>query len=177
MRIEIQRDMVEMAQRSIVMNGLGGRVKVLAGDLRDAHSLIGEGAADLVVSNPPYINDGGGLKNPDSSKAIARHEVMCTLEDIIKSAGRVLRNGGRLAMIHRTGRMVDVLAAMRAGGIEPKRVRMVHPGPDKESNLFLVEGLKGGGRFLKVSKPLVIYGEDGGYTREIHRIYYEGERM
>jgi tRNA1Val (adenine37-N6)-methyltransferase len=124
--IEIQEDMAEMAQRSIAMNGLGDRVKVLAGDLKRACSLVGEGTIDLVVSNPPYMNEGGGMKNPDSSKAIARHEILCTLEDIVKSAGRVLRNGGRLAMIHRTRRMVDVLLAMREGGIEPKRLRMVH---------------------------------------------------
>jgi tRNA1Val (adenine37-N6)-methyltransferase len=175
--IEIQEDMAEMAQRSVAMNGLDDRVKVLAGDLKCACSLVGEGKADLVVSNPPYMNDGGGLKNPDSSKAIARHEILCTLEDIVKSAGRVLRNGGRLAMVHRTGRMVDVLLAMREGGIEPKRLRMVHSAIDRESNLFLVEGAKEGGKFLKVSKPLVIYRQDGSYSEEIHRIYYEGERM
>ena len=175
--IEIQEDMAEMAQRSIEMNGLGGRVRVLAGDLKCACSLVGEGTVDLVVSNPPYMNEGGGMKNPDSSKAIARHEILCTLEDIVKSAGRVLRSGGRLAMIHRTRRMVDVLLAMRKGGIEPKRLRMVHSGIDRESNLFLVEGAKEGGKFLKVSKPLVIYRQDGSYSEEIHRIYYEGERM
>jgi tRNA1Val (adenine37-N6)-methyltransferase len=175
--IEIQEDMVDMAKRSVAMNGIGDRVRIIAGDLKSAHSIVGEGTADLVVSNPPYINHGHGLRNPDSSKAIARHEIMCTLEDIIKSAGRVLRNGGRLAMIHRTGRMVDVLLGMREGGIEPKRVRMVHSRERMESNLFLVEGIKEGGRFLKVSEPLVVYDKDGSYTREIHRIYYGGERM
>lgn len=175
--IEIQEEMVEMAARSVAMNGLENRVSICSGDLKEVTSFVPEGTADLVVSNPPYIDDGHGLVNPDSSKAVARHEIMCTLGDIIASAGKILKNGGRLALIHRSGRMVDVLLGMREGGIEPKRLRMVHSRADRESNLFLVEGLKGGGKFLKVSKPLVIYDGEGEYTEEIHRIYYDGERM
>ncbi len=175
--IEIQEDMAEMAARSVAMNGLEDRVSIYAGDLRAAASFVPEGTADLVVSNPPYIDGGHGLVNPDSSKAIARHEIMCTLEDIIASAGKVLKNGGRLALIHRSGRMVDVLLGMRERGIEPKRLRMIHPRVGSEANLFLVEGIKEGGKFLKVLKPLVIYDGEGEYTEEIHSIYYDGERM
>jgi tRNA1Val (adenine37-N6)-methyltransferase len=174
--IEVQKDMVDMAKRSVRMNNLEGRVSILEGDIKKAASIIPEGIADLVVSNPPYINDGHGLKNPDNSKAIARHEILCTLEDVVKSAGKVLRNGGKLAMIHRSSRMVDVLTCMRDMGIEPKRIRMIHSDADRESNLFLVEGMKESGRFLKVLKPLVIY-SGGDYTQEIHSIYYKGERM
>lgn len=175
--IEIQEDMVEMASRSIAMNDLQGKVEIIHGDVKEIHRYIRDNSIDLVVSNPPYMNAGKGLVNPDSSKAIARHEIMCTLEDIIGSATRILKNGGRLAMIHRSNRLVDILYAMRCRSIEPKRLRMVHPSADRESNLFLVEGIKGGGTFLKVSRPLVIYDEEGNYTEEIHRIYYKGERM
>lgn len=175
--VEIQKDMVDMAKRSVGMNGLDKRVTIVEGDIRKADSFIAAGTVDLVVSNPPYIDDGRGLVNPDSSKAIARHEIMCTLEDIIKSADRVLKNGGRLAMVHRSSRMVDVLFCMRDVGIEPKRMRVVHSTADRESSLFLVEGMKEGGRFLKVLKPLVIYGQNQNYTQEIHNIYYRGERM
>jgi len=175
--IEVQKDMVDMARRSIRMNRLEERVSIMEGDIKEAASLLSEGTADLVVSNPPYIDYGHGLKNPDSSKAIARHEILCTLEDIIGAAYRLLRNGGRLALIHRSSRMVDVLACMRDTGIEPKRIRMVHSTAEKESNLFLVEGMKEGGRFLKVLKPLVIYNRDRRYTNEIRSIYYRGERM
>jgi len=175
--IEIQPDMVEMAARSIRMNNIGERVEIIHGDIRRVGEYIKDNSIDLVVSNPPYMNNGRGLVNPDSSKAVARHEIMCTLEDIICSAVRVLKNGGRLAMIHRSNRLVDVLSTMRDGGIEPKLLRMIYSAADKESNLFLVEGVKSGGRFLKVLKPLVIYDQDGNYTDEIYNIYYRGERM
>lgn len=175
--IEIQEDMVDMANRSINMNKLDDRIKLFAGDIKNAHSFIRQGSADLVVSNPPYMDHGHGLINPDDSKAIARHEILCTLEDIVKSAGRVLRNGGRLALIHRSSRLADVLLCMREYEIEPKRLRMVHSHSDSQSNLFLVEGIKEGGRFLKVLKPLVIYAGDSEYTHEINNIYYRGERM
>lgn len=177
MGIEIQADMAEMAGRSIRMNHLEGRVEIIHGDIRNIGDMVKDGSIDLVVSNPPYMDDGHGLVNPDNSKAIARHEITCTLQDTISSAARVLKNGGRLAMIHRSNRLVDVLFAMREKGIEPKRLRMVYPSAEKESNLFLVEGTKSGGRFLKVLKPLIIYDGDRNYTDEIHSIYYKGERM
>lgn len=175
--IEIQKDMADMACRSVMLNGLKDRIKIFVGDIKDVLSFVPEGTMDLVVSNPPYIGDGHGLVNPDSGKAIARHEIMCTLKDIITSAGSVLKNGGRLTLIHRCGRMVDVLLCMRHGGIEPKRLRMVHSRRDKKANLFLVEGIKGGKKHLNISKPLIIYDERGRYTPEVYRIYYGGERM
>lgn len=175
--LEIQSDMAEMAARSVEMNGIEDRVKIVHGDIKKIGEYIKSNSVDIVVSNPPYMNSGDGLINPDSSKAVARHEIMCTLEDVISSAVKVLKNGGRMAMIHRTNRLADVLYAMRDKGIEPKVLRMIYPAMDKASNLFLVEGVKSGGRFLKVSKPLVIYGDDGNYTEEVYNIYYKGERM
>lgn len=175
--IEIQGDMAQMAARSVAMNGLQNRIKIFAGDLKDVTSFVGAGTIDLVVSNPPYITDGHGLVNPDSSKAIARHEIMCTFNDIVHSATKVLRNGGRLAVIHRSNRMVDVLLAMRKGGIEPKRLCMVHPKVNSKANLFLAEGIKGARGFLKISEPLIIYDEKGKYTDRVYKIYYEGERL
>jgi tRNA1Val (adenine37-N6)-methyltransferase len=170
--IEIQPDMAEMAARSVSLNRLDARISILHGDIKGAAGMVGEGCTDLVVSNPPYMDGGRGLVNPDDSKAIARHEIMCTLDDIIMSASSILKYGGRLAMIHRSNRLVDVLWSMRQAGIEPKRLMMVHSHNDKDSNLFVVEGAKGGGKFLKVLKPLIVYNDDGSYTDEIHRIYH-----
>lgn len=175
--IEIQEEMAEMAGRSVRMNRLEETIRIIHGDIRNIGEYIKDNSADLVVSNPPYMDGGHGLVNPDDSKAIARHEIMCTLDDLVGSAAKVLKEGGRLALIHRSSRMVDVLSLMREKGIEPKKLRMIHSAADKDSNLFLVEGNKLGGRFLKVQRPLIIYNQDEIYTDEIHSIYYEGERM
>ncbi|MBA1334790.1 MAG: tRNA(1)(Val) (adenine(37)-N(6))-methyltransferase [Firmicutes bacterium] len=175
--IEIQEEMAEMAGRSVRMNRLEERIRIIHGDIRNIGEYVKDSSADLVVSNPPYMDGGHGLINPDDSKAIARHEIMCTLDDLIGSAAKVLKDGGRLALIHRSSRMVDVLSLMREKGIEPKKLRMIHSAVDKDSNLFLVEGNKSGGRFLKVQNPLIIYNQGQIYTDEIHSIYYNGERM
>ncbi len=175
--IEIQEDMAEMAARSVLMNGIQNRVRIVHGDIKRIDRYFKDNSIDLVTTNPPYMNSGKGLVNPDSSKAVSRHEILCSLEDVVSSAARILRNGGRLAMIHRSNRLVDVLYTMRIKGIEPKVLRMIYPAAHKASNLFLVEGQKSGGAFLKVLKPLVLYDGDGNYTQEVYDIYYRGKRM
>lgn len=169
--LEIQEDMAEMAGRSVKINSLEGRVEIVCGDIKESAGLFGASTFDVVVSNPPYMNEGGGIVNPDDSKAIARHEIKCTLEDVVKSASRLLMPGGQLAMVHRPGRLVDIVWHMRRCGIEPKYIRFVHPSPGKKANLLLVKGLRGGRPHLKMLEPLYVYDESGKYTDEINKIY------
>jgi tRNA1Val (adenine37-N6)-methyltransferase len=171
--IEIQQEMAEMARRSVELNGLGGRVEIIHGDIKKGNEYFTHSSFNVVVSNPPYMKKGGGLLNLYDSKAIARHEIACTLEDIIKEGSRVVANKGRLAMVHRPERMVDVVYLMRKYAIEPKLIRFIHPYENTEPNLFLIQGIKGGNPGLKIQKPLYIYENDGElrYSDEINKIY------
>lgn len=172
--VEIQHSVAEMAGRSIELNGLGHRVKLVEGDLKECVDMFGPSSFDVVVSNPPYMNRGGGLVNPLDSKAISRHELMCTLEDVVRVGSRLLVPGGQLAMVHRPERLVDIVWCMRKYGIEPKYLRFVHPAPEKKANLILVKGSKGGRPQLKMLPPLYVYDANGRYSQEIDRIYCRG---
>lgn len=172
--LEIQEEMAEMASRSVSMNGLEERVKIVCGDIRNHSRLFGSSTFDVVVTNPPYMNQGGGLINLSDTKAIARHEILCTLEDVISAASKLLKPGGQMAMVHRPERLVDILCLMRNYKIEPKYIRFVHPSPYKKANLLLIKGSKGGRPQLKMMDPLYIYDEKGNYSEEINRIYCRG---
>lgn len=174
--IEIQTDMAEMAQRSIVLNNLEKRVQIVEGDLRNCVDVFGAGICDIVVSNPPYMNQGGGLINPYDAKAISRHEIQCTLEDVVSVGSKLLKNGGKFNMVHRPERLVDIIWLMRNYRLEPKRLRFVHPSIGKRANLILIEGLKNGKPQLKMMKPLYVYGDNGKYTDEINKIYGRDEK-
>lgn len=169
--LEIQREMAEMANRSVLLNGLEHKLEIVCGDIREAVRIFGASSFNAVVTNPPYMGRGGGLINPADMKAIARHEILCTLEDVISAAGKLLKPGGKFSMVHRPQRLADILCLMRSNSIEPKRLRMVHPSPGKKPNLVLVGGTRGGNPELRVQEPLYIYDSDGNYTREIHEIY------
>lgn len=169
--LEIQKEMAEMAGRSVILNGLEKKLDIVCGDIREAVQLFGASGFDDVVANPPYMGRGGGLINPADTKAIARHEILCTLEDVISAAGKLLRPGGKFSMVHRPQRLADIICLMRSNSIEPKLLRMVHPAPGKKPNLVLVGGTRGGNPELRVQEPLYIYDSDGNYTREIHEIY------
>lgn len=171
--IEIQQEMAEMAQRSVELNGLRERVEIIHGDIKKGTEYFTPSQFNVVVSNPPYMKKGGGFLNLHDSKAIARHEITCTLEDIIKEGSRVAAHKGRFAMVHRPERMVDVVYLMRKYAIEPKLLRFVHPYKDTEPNLFLIQGIKGGNPGLKIQKPLYVYENDGElrYSDEINKIY------
>ncbi|KUO76797.1 MAG: hypothetical protein APF77_21250 [Clostridia bacterium BRH_c25] len=169
--VEIQRDMADMAERSIKLNGLGNNIKVLCMDLKDAPMLLGKARYDCVVTNPPYVKKESGINNPSESKAIARFEIMCSLEEVLMAAKELLKPGGKLFMVHRTDRLADIIYEMRNNGIEPKRIRFVHPSIGKRPNLLLIEGARGGNKELKFMDPLYIRDENGEYTEEIHRIY------
>jgi len=169
--LEIQETVAEMASRSVSLNGLGNRVEILCGDVREYSRYFGKSSFDVVVSNPPYTNKGCGLVNPHDSKAVSRHEILCTLEDVVGAAGALLAPGGQLAMVHRPERLADIVCCMRNCGIEPKYLRMVHPKPFKKPSMILIKGSRGGKPELKVMEPLYVYNDDGTYSNEINRIY------
>ncbi len=155
--VEIQADLAEQARRNALLNGYGQRVSVMVGDIR-ALPLPSQWA-DAVVCNPPYRPVASGRINPDRQRAIARHEILLSLEDILKASHRILRPGGRLALIYPSGRLAELLARMRIRGLEPKRIRLIHPDPEAEAKLVLVEASSGGRKGLKVLPPLFDQGD------------------
>lgn len=169
--LEIQEDMVDMADRSSQLNRLTDRVNFICGDLKDTKLLKDIGRVDVVTVNPPYKLHNSGIKNFDNKEAIARHEICCTLEDVIVAARILLKDNGRLYMVHRPERIADILCLMRKYKIEPKKIRMVHPTYKKAPNIVLIEAQRDGGAFLKWDDPLYIHEVDGTYTKEIDEIY------
>ncbi len=173
--LEIQPEMSEMAERSVKLNGLESRLNIVCGDIKNALQLFGKARFDAIVTNPPYINKGGGLLNPSDTMAVSRHELLCTLEDVIGISSRLLVPGGRFAMVHRPERLADIIFLMRSNGVEPKYLRLVHPSPYKKPNMVLIRGMRGGKPQLKVLEPLYVYDETGSYSKEINEIYCRGE--
>ena len=169
--LEIQDEVAEMAARSVALNHLEERVSIVKGDIKEASRLFGAASFDVVTSNPPYMNAAHGLKNPDLPKAIARHEVLCTLDDVAREAAKLLRPGGRFYMVHRPHRLIEIITALTKYKLEPKRMKMVHPFVDKEANMVLIEAVRGGKSMIKVEAPIVVYREPGVYTQEIYDIY------
>ena len=169
--LEIQDDMVEMANRSSELNDITDIVKFVHGDLKDKKLIDYLGKFDVVTVNPPYKLNNAGIVNPNDKLAIARHEVMCTLEDVIIASRRLLKDNGRMFIVHRPERLADIFGLMRKYKIEPKRVRMVQPNTKKAPNIVLVEGQRDGGAFLKWEETLYVYDDNGNYSEEIDRIY------
>ena len=169
--LEIQSEMADMARRSVELNHLEKKIDIVEGDIREASKIFGRASFDVVTCNPPYMENQHGLKNPGDEKAIARHEVLCTLEDVLREAAALLREGGVFCMVHRPRRLAEIITRMTERRLEPKRMRLIHPMADREANMVLIEAVKGGGRQLRVDPPLIVYREPGEYNREIHEIY------
>ena len=169
--LEIQETSADMAQRSVCLNDLNEKVEIVRGDIKEAVDLFGKASFDVVTSNPPYMTGQHGLVNPDMPKAIARHEILCTLEDVIGQASALLKENGRFYMVHRPFRLAEIFSKMTEYHIEPKRMRLVYPYVDKEPNMVLIEGHRGGKSRLTVEKPLIVYKEPNVYTDEIYEIY------
>ena len=169
--LEIQAESADMARRSVALNNLQEKIDIIDGDIKEASKIFSGAPFHVITTNPPYMTEHHGLENPEAPKAIARHELKCTLEDIIRESAKILAPGGRFYMVHRPRRLVEIISLMRAYKIEPKRMRMVHPFADKEANMVLIEGLRGGNAMMKVESPLIVYSEQGVYTDEIHEIY------
>ncbi|WP_338597351.1 tRNA1(Val) (adenine(37)-N6)-methyltransferase [Clostridium baratii] len=168
--IEIQDDMVEMANRSVLLNEVSN-IEFINRDLKDSKFLKTLEKADVVTVNPPYKLNNSGILNPSDKLSIARHEIMCNLEDVISASRILLKDNGRLFMVHRPERLADIITLMRKYKIEPKRIRMVHPNKNKAPNIVLVEGQRDGGAFLKWDAPIYVYNEDGSYSDQIEEIY------
>lgn len=169
--LEIQPDMAELARRSVNLNGLADRVFIFEGDIKAPPPQLKKGRFDVVVTNPPYLRKNQGRVNPSPGLALARHEMACSLDDVIRTAGSLLRYRGQFCMIHRTDRLAEALDRLREHGLEPKRLRLVHPALNRDSNLFLVESVKGGHPGVTVEPPLAIYDAKGEYTPDVLDIY------
>lgn len=169
--LEIQPESAEMARRSVLLNHLEEKIDIIDGDIKDASQIFGKASMDVVTSNPPYMTNHKGLKNPNDAKAIARHELLCSLDDVVRETAAVLKPRGRSYFVHRPSRIVEIFEAMRKYRLEPKRMRLVYPYVDKEPNMVLIEGVRGGGAQLTIEPPLIVYDAPGKYTKEIYEIY------
>lgn len=169
--LEIQEESADMARRSVSYNHLEEKVKIVTGDIKDASKLFGASSFHVITTNPPYMIGTHGENSPSQAKAIARHEVLCTLDDVLRESAKLLMPGGRFYMVHRPFRLVEIFETFRKYNLEPKTMRMVHPYVDKEPNMVLIEAIKGARSRLKVLSPLIVYSNKGEYTQEIYKIY------
>lgn len=169
--LEIQEESADMARRSVAYNHLEERISIVQGDIREADRLFALASFDVITCNPPYMTGSHGLLNPDLPKAIARHEVMCTFEDVARRAEKLLRPGGRFYLVHRPFRLAELMVTLSKYRLEPKRIKFVHPFLDKEPNMVLIEAMRGAKPRVTVEAPLIVYKKPGVYTDEIYDIY------
>lgn len=169
--LEIQEESADMARRSVSYNHLEERVSIVTGDIKEASKIFGGSSFDVITTNPPYMIGQHGLKNASEAKTIARHEVLCTLDDIMRESAKLLKPRGRFYMVHRPFRLAEIMVTMKKYNIEPKRMQLVYPFVDKEPNMVLIEGLRDGNPRMTVEKPLIVYKEQNIYTDEIISIY------
>ena len=169
--LEIQEESADMASRSVALNNLESKIQVVQGDIKNALKIFGSSCAEAVTCNPPYMIAKHGKQNPIDYKAIARHEVLCNLDDIVRNASGLLKPSGFFYMIHRPFRLAEIFVTLSKYHLEPKRMRLVQPFIDKEPNMVLIEARKNANSRITVEKPLVVYNTSGEYTDEIKKIY------
>lgn len=169
--LEIQEESADMAARSVAMNELEDKIEIVVGDIKTASQLLGVGKYEVVTSNPPYMTGKHGLTNGLEAKTIARHEILCSLEDVVREASKLLKEKGRFYMVHRPFRLAEIMDVMKQYRLEPKRMRLVYPFIDKEPNMVLIEGVKGGNPRITIERPLIVYKEPGVYMDEIYELY------
>ena len=169
--LEVQKESAEMAARSVALNELEDKIRIVHGDLREVSGLFDKHSFNVVTCNPPYMIDTHGRRNELDAKTIARHEVLCTLEDVVAAADYLLATHGRFFMIHRPFRLPEIFESLAKHGLEPKQMRLIHPFADKEPNMVLIEARKNAKRRLTIEPPLVVRYDDGEYTAEIQKIY------
>ena len=169
--IEIQKDVADLAKRSVAANGLGDRINIICADIKEAEDYLQAGKFDVVTCNPPYMIENHGIKNPDSPRAIARHEILCNFDDVARITARMLKPGGKMFLIHRPFRLTEIFETLTKYGLEPKRMKLVHPYINREPNMVLIEAFLGGRRRLTVERPLIVYESPNCYTKEIYDIY------
>ena len=169
--LEIQPESADMARRSVAINGLSEKIAIVDGDIKEAGNIFAPASFDVITCNPPYMIAQHGIANPDGPKAIARHEVLCTLDDVARNAAKLLKSGGHFYMVHRPFRLAEIITTLVSYKLEPKRMQLVYPYVDKEPNMVLIEATKGGKSRMTVEKPLIVYDAPGVYNREIYDIY------
>ena len=169
--LEIQEESADMASRSVVLNELTERISIVTGDIKEADRIFPSASFDVITCNPPYMIGQHGLQNPDEPKAIARHEICCTLDDVLRVSAKLLRPGGHFYMVHRPFRLAEIIEGMVRYRLEPKRMQLVYPFVDKEPNMVLIEGTRGGKSRMTVEKPFIVYKQPGVYTDEIYNVY------
>src|SRR5574344_359033 len=174
--VEIQKEVADMAERSIALNNFSQRFSIINNDIKNIlqEKIIKPGTVDVVITNPPYKEANSGVTNENKRKYISRHETTASLEDFIEVASKLLCNKGIFFMVNKPERLVDIIEKMRKHKIEPKEIKFVYPSEGKECNLVLIKGIKCASKFLKISEPLYIYDKNGGYTEKIKVIYENG---
>lgn len=169
--LEIQPESADMARRSTLLNHLEDKITIVEGDIKEADSIFKAASFDVITCNPPYMTEHHGLQNPQDAKAIARHEILCSLEDVIRQAAILVRPGGSFYMVHRPFRLAEIMVLLHQYKLEPKRMQLVYPFVDKEPGMVLLGAVRGGKPRITVEKPLIIYKEPGVYMPEIYDIY------
>lgn len=169
--LEIQAESADMAERSVELNGLSDRIEIVTGDIKEADHLFPSASFDCITCNPPYMIGQHGLANPDAPKAIARHEILCTFEDVARQTERLLKPGGHFFLVHRPFRLAEIIVTLARYHLEPKRMQLVHPYVDREPNMVLLEAVRGGRPRMKVEKPLIVFRRPGEYMPQIREIY------
>ena len=169
--LEIQEESADMARRSVALNHLEERISIVSGDLKEAGQIFAPASFDCITCNPPYMIGQHGITNPDAPKAIARHEILCTFEDVAAAAEKLLKSGGKFFLVHRPFRLAELIVTLTSHKLEPKRMRLVYPYADKEPNMVLLEAVRGGNSRMTVEPPLIIFDRPGEYSREIKDNY------
>ena len=169
--LEIQPESADMAARSVAYNHLEEKITIVTGDIKEASARFGAGSFEVITTNPPYMIGQHGLTNPHMPKAIARHEILCTLEDVVSQASKLLGDRGRFYMVHRPFRLTEIMQVLTKYKLEPKRMQLVYPYIDREPNMVLIEALKGGNSRITVERPLIVYEKPGVYTKDILEMY------
>ena len=172
--LEIQEDSCDRARRSVRGNCLEGLIEIIQGDICEADKVLGVGKFDVVTTNPPYLPVGRGAQNETDPIAIARHEILCSLDNVVNAGSRLVRYGGRMTMVHRPERLSNIIVTLEKYRLRPRRLQMVHPSPGKRPNMILIEAQLGGNPELIIQEPFFVYNEDGSYTNTFWDIYYPG---
>jgi len=169
--VEVQKESFDLANKSIIENKLDNQIEVINDNLINIHEKLGKNVFDLVTCNPPFFKIGDHNINPNDKKAIARHEILANLDDIVKEASILLNSKGTFSMVHRPTRLIEIIDTFRKYKIEPKRLQFIYPKENAECNHILIEGVKDGAPGLKVLNPIYVYQNDGKWTKEILKIY------
>lgn len=169
--LEIQKESAEMAARSVQLNGLEERITITEGDIKEAADIFSAASFDVITSNPPYMTHEHGLENAYEPKNIARHEILCNLEDVVRAAARLVKPGGSFFMIHKPFRLAEIFGMLMQYKLEPKRMRLIYPYVEKEPTMVMIEAVRGGRSRIKIEPPLIVYQGKGIYTEEVRRMY------